>query len=181
LSSLVVAFPKQEVALKIKKLLGQSGYTVTAAVSSGAAALQAMAALDHSILICGPRFSDMMYSELNEYLTNDNRMLLVASAEICDSAPESVVVLGMPLQVHDLLETVRMMDESLYRLRKKQKRKPKVRTKEDQALLNQAKALLMERNKMSEDAAHRYIQQRSMENGTGLIETAQMIVALNSN
>ncbi len=181
MSSIVVAFPKQEVALKIKKLLAQSGFTVASAVSTGAAALQAMASLDHSILVCGPRFSDMMYSELQEYLTSDNRMLLVASAEVCEGAPESVVVLGTPLQVHDLLETVRMMDESLYRLRRRQKRQPKVRTAEDQDLLNQAKAILMERNKMSEDAAHRYIQRRSMENGTGLIETAQMIVALNSN
>ena len=36
----------------------------------------------------------------------------------------------------------------------------------------------MERNHLSEEEAHRYLQKRSMENGTGLVETAQMIVSL---
>ena len=36
----------------------------------------------------------------------------------------------------------------------------------------------MVRNNMSEEEAHRYIQKRSMDNGTGLIETAQMILSL---
>ena len=45
-------------------------------------------------------------------------------------------------------------------------------------LINEAKALLMERNNLSEEEAHRYIQKRSMDNGTGLTETAQMILSL---
>ena len=45
-------------------------------------------------------------------------------------------------------------------------------------MIEQAKAVLMERNSFSEDEAHRYIQKRSMDNGTGLVETAQMILSL---
>ena len=36
----------------------------------------------------------------------------------------------------------------------------------------------MERNQMTEEQAHRYIQKRSMDNGTGLLETAQMILSV---
>ena len=40
------------------------------------------------------------------------------------------------------------------------------------------KRLLMERNGMSEEEAHRYIQKCSMDSGTNLVETAQMVISL---
>ena len=36
----------------------------------------------------------------------------------------------------------------------------------------------MDRNDMTEDEAHKYIQRRSMENGTGLVEISHMILSL---
>lgn len=179
MSSIVVAFPKPELAANLKKILAQSGYRVAAVVHSGSAALAQMNQLDHSILICATRFQDMMYTEINEYLTNDNKMLVIGSVEGLADKPKDMMSLSTPLKVFELVETVRIMDESLYRLRKKQKKQPKVRSKEDEELLFQAKHLLMTRNSMSEEDAHRYIQKRSMDNGTGLVETAQMILALN--
>jgi response regulator NasT len=53
-----------------------------------------------------------------------------------------------------------------------------VRSEEDSQILSRAKRVLMNRNSLSEDEAHRYIQKRSMENGTGLVETAEMIISL---
>ena len=50
--------------------------------------------------------------------------------------------------------------------------------KDEQEMIAEAKALLMERNNMTEEEAHRYIQKRSMDNGTDLTETAQMILSL---
>ena len=70
------------------------------------------------------------------------------------------------------------MEYTITRRRKKLKQIPKERTKEEQELINEAKALLMERNNLSEEEAHQYIQKRSMDNGTGLTETAQMILSL---
>ena len=63
-------------------------------------------------------------------------------------------------------------------MRKKRRMEPKVRSEEEKRMLQDAKELLMVRNNMSEEEAHRYIQKRSMDNGTGLIETAQMILSL---
>ena len=48
----------------------------------------------------------------------------------------------------------------------------------ERAIINQAKALLMERNNMSEEEAHRYIQKCSMDSGTNMLETAQMVISL---
>ena len=48
-------------------------------------------------------------------------------------------------------------------------------------MINEAKTLLMEQKKMTEEEAHRYLQQRSMENATSLVETAQMVKSLSRN
>ena len=84
----------------------------------------------------------------------------------------------MPLKVHNLLSTLDMMVQAQQRIRRKLRSRPKERSKEEQDLINEAKALLMERNNMTEEEAHRYIQKRSMDNGTDLTETAQMILSL---
>ena len=131
------------------------------------------------IIICGYRFSDMMYSEIYEYMPKEFQMLLIASAAgIMEKNVDNLMSLSMPLKVHELLQTVEMMDYTITRRRKKVRQRPKVLSKEDQEMLNSAKTVLMERNGFSEDEAHRYIQKRSMDNGTGLVETAQMILSL---
>ena len=71
-----------------------------------------------------------------------------------------------------------MMEYTIMRRKKKARQKPKERTQEETELIGKAKALLMERNNLSEEEAHRYLQKRSMDNGTGLAETAQMILSL---
>ena len=86
--------------------------------------------------------------------------------------------LSMPLKVHELIQTVETMSYTITRMRKKRRTEPKVRSEEEKRMLQDAKELLMVRNNMSEEEAHRYIQKRSMDNGTGLIETAQMILSL---
>ncbi len=179
MNKIVIAFPKAEVAAGIKKILAQSGYPVAAVCTSGAKTLQAVNDLEDGILICGYRFSDMLYSEIYEYLPSGFQMLLVASAmAVMEKEEEHLVCLSMPLKVHDLLHTVEMMDYRVTRRRKKLKNRPKERTPEELQLIQKAKELLMERNRLTEEEAHQYIQRRSMENGTGLVEIAQMIISL---
>ena len=106
-------------------------------------------------------------------------MLLVASPGLWNGrAPEDVVCLGLPLKVHDLISTLEMMMESLVRRRRKQRLKPLERSREEQELIKQAKELLMDRNHMTETDAHRYLQKCSMDSGTNMVETAQMIMSL---
>ena len=70
------------------------------------------------------------------------------------------------------------MEYTISRRRKKRRNLPKERSDEERQILVEAKAVLMSRNGLSEDEAHRYIQKRSMDNGTGLVETAEMILSL---
>lgn len=177
--NIIVAFPKAENAESIKRILLRSGYPVDAVATTGAQALQFANSLKGGILICNYRFVDMMYTELYEYLPPSFQMLLVASPDVCsDRQIADLMCLAMPLKVHELVQTLEMISYSIARKRKKERMQPKQRSEEEQKLLNGAKDLLMERNNMTEEEAHRYIQKRSMDNGTGLVETAQMILSL---
>ena len=49
MNNIVIAFPKKEVANSIKKILAQSGYTVTAVANTGASALSSMNGLNMGI------------------------------------------------------------------------------------------------------------------------------------
>jgi response regulator NasT len=179
MSNIVIAFPKKEVALNIKKILAQSGYNVQAVCTTGAQALSSVNNLEQGILICGSRFVDMMYHEIYEYLPADFQMLLIASREaVQERDVENLVSLSLPLKVHELLETIEMMEGEMHRRRRQRRKTAHRRSEEEETLLNRAKAVLMERNGFSEEEAHRYIQKRSMENGTGLTEVAQMVLAL---
>jgi response regulator NasT len=177
--NIIIAFPKQETARNIKKILMQSGHHVDAVCLTGAQALQNANELGGGIIVCGYRFVDMMYTELYEYLPDQFEMLLVASPANCGNREiGNIVCLSTPLKVNELLQTVEMMDYTMTRHRKKQRQKPKERSEEERTLIEEAKRLLIERNNLSEEEAHRYMQKRSMDNGTGLTETAQMILSL---
>lgn len=179
MSNIVIAFPKKEVAQNIRKILSQSGYSVQAVCSTGAQALASVNNLENGILICGSRFIDMMYMEIHDYLPPEFQMLLIASpTSIQEREVENLVCLELPMKVHELLQTLEMMEGQIRRRRKRFRSVPRQRSEEDRQMIEQAKALLMDRNKFSEEEAHRYIQKRSMENGTGLVEVAQMILSL---
>ena len=45
-------------------------------------------------------------------------------------------------------------------------------------MIAEAKALLMERNNMTEEEAHRYLQKNSMDSGTNIVETAEMVLSI---
>lgn len=179
MTNIIVAFPKQDTARNIKKILMQNGYHVNAVCMTGAQALQCANELNGGIIVCGYRFVDMMYEELHEYLPKEFEMLLVASPANCGNREiENIVCLTTPLKINELLSTIEMMEYTMIRRKKKSRLKPRERSEEETALICQAKALLMERNNLTEEEAHRYIQKRSMDNGTGLTETAQMILSL---
>lgn len=177
--NVIIVFQKIENGNNIKRVLQQNGYDVYAVCTTGAQVLQHVHNLSGGIIVSGYRFADMMYTELYDYLPPQFEMLLVASAAACDSRErQDIVCVKMPLQIHELVHTMNMMSGVVSRRKKKLRQQPKERSEEEKRLLVKAKNLLMTRNNLSEEEAHRYLQKRSMENGTGLIETAQMILSL---
>ncbi len=178
MAEIIVAFPKLDDARNLRKLLLRNGYDVHMICDSGAQILSAVNELDGGIVLCGYRLRDMHFFEVLDALPEGFQMLLMASpARLQDSDIGHVVSLPMPVRVGDLLDTLEMMLAGCRRRQKK--KKPRGRSENDMRIIGMAKELLMERNQMTEEEAHRYIQKLSMDSATKLIETAEMILELN--
>lgn len=176
--NIIVAFPKMENAKSIKNILVKKGFPVNAVCTSGAQVLQHADLLEEGIVVCAGRLQDMMYIQLREYLPSHFQMLVAASAGVWqEGTVENIVSLTMPFKVHELVGTVEMMANAPTRRRKK-KSSLAARSEEDKQVIQQAKEVLMARNNMTEEEAHRYIQKSSMDSATGLAETAQMILSI---
>lgn len=179
MASVVVAFSRPEDARSIKNILMKNGFEVTAVCTSGAQTLAQVENLSSGIIVCGYRLTDMLFAELHDCLPPEFEMLMVSSpARWTAQMPQNVVCLPMPLKVHDLIGTLEMMMQAQSRRRKKLRQEPKQRNRQEHELILQAKNLLMERNNMTEEEAHRYIQKCSMDSGTNMTETAQMVISL---
>ena len=155
MSSIVIVLPKIEDGKRIRDILAKRGYEIDAVCSTAAAALGEMNNLNGGIVICGYKLPDMFFTDLNECMA-----------------------VTMPLSVYELVNTLEMMLQSAARRRKKERAKPKVRSAEEQHIIDRAKSLLIERNHMTESEAHRYMQKCSMDSGTNLVEMAQMVLTL---
>lgn len=179
MSSLVIVFPKIEDAKRIREILVRHGFDVDAVCTTASQALSEMNDRNGGILICGYKLPDMFFTELHECMPESYEMLLIASSRVLGTCEDShIASISMPLSVYELVSTLQTMQQQVRRRLKKAKAKPKARSKEEQELIDKAKRLLMERNCMTESEAHHYLQKCSMDSGTNLIETAQMILAL---
>lgn len=179
MTSIIVVLPKLDDAKNMKNLLVRNGFSVPVVCTSGA---QALAQLDNyfdGIVICGYRLPDMLYSELHSDLPPGFEMILMASQRyLVECLDNDIMCLPMPFTVHDMVNTVEMMCNTIAYKRRKRKEKPKQRNAEEIAVIKEAKLVLMKRNNMTEDEAHRYIQKHSMDNSTSMVETAQMVLPL---
>jgi response regulator NasT len=135
--------------------------------------------MTEGILLCGYKFNDMLYTELYECLPKGIQMLLTASPRVLmDCQDNDIVCLALPLKVHDLINTLEMMAGTIQRQRRRRRSQPRQRSEEEKKIIDEAKHLLMERNNMTEEEAHRYIQKCSMDSGNTLVESAQMVLTL---
>ncbi|MCI8506428.1 MAG: ANTAR domain-containing protein [Lachnospiraceae bacterium] len=175
MANIIVVFPKTEDAKNIRNILNRNGFHVIAVCTTGAQALNCIEELNDGIVVCGYRFADMRYGELHEYLPEGFEMLLIASERYWGEAAVDMCI-SMPLKIHDLVDTLTMMEETQLRRRRRRRAQPRVRDEKAQAVIAGAKEVLMERNNMTESEAHRYIQKCSMDSGTNMVETAHMIL-----
>ena len=75
-----------------------------------------------------------------------------------------IVCLPAPFKMGDLVSTVRMIEQTQAEKRRRMRRQPpQKRREEDQKAIDTAKAILMERNRMTEPEAHKYIEKQAMD------------------
>ncbi|HIX24345.1 MAG TPA: ANTAR domain-containing protein [Candidatus Lachnoclostridium avicola] len=190
MKGIVIVFSKEEDGKKIGRALERNGFQDAVCCSTGAQALQEASMMDGGIVISSVRLKDMHCSQLREYLPEGVELLVIGSEAMLSDCPPDVMTVSSPIRVFDLVNTVRMMMSRGDRRRgmraggshsQENVRHGKTRSPEDEQAIRKAKQLLMERNRLSEEAAHRYLQKRSMETGRTMAESARMVLVLYEN
>lgn len=179
MTNIIIALPKLEDGRGIKSVLVRKGFSVIGVCVTGAQAISLADGLNDGIVVCGYKLKDMVYSQLRECLPPGFEMLLIASGHLLSECKSiGIVRLSMPLKVHDLISTLEMLEEEIVRRRRKARLKPRARSEQDAAAIKEAKELLMARNHLTEEEAHRYLQKCSMDSGTNMAETALMVLSM---
>ncbi len=179
MGSVLIAMPKAEDAGRIAATIRNQGMLFDISIcSTGAEVLRTANDRDYGVIICTKSLKDMRYMELAEMMPNYFGMIVLTTDMSLEITSDQMVKLIMPFKTRDLLNTIDMIAQGFYRSLRKKKKAPLKRTAEEQKVIDSAKALLMDRNGMSEPEAFRYIQKNSMDSGRSLVEAAQMILVL---
>lgn len=177
MTNIIVVFPRLENARSIRNVLVRNGFSVTAVCTTGAQALSHLEDYNEAVVVCSYRLVDMVCLELFDLMPEGMEMLVVTSPNfISEVNRQGIVCLSTPLKVNELISTAGMMCRSQERVRRRRRQKPRERNEEDQEAIRRAKELLMDRNRMSEEEAHRYLQKCSMDSGNNMAETAKMVL-----
>ncbi len=179
MTNIIVAMSKLDDARNLKSVLARGGIRVTGICVTGAQTLSQVDGLHDGIVICGYKLADMLYDKLYENLPTGFEMLLMAPQRLIDECyGNDIVCLSLPLKSRDLVDTVNMITENIERRRRNKRRQITVRSEEEERIIKMAKAVLMERNHMTEPEAHKYLQKSSMDSGSSFVECANMVLAM---
>ena len=178
MAGIIVVFPKIEDSKAIRSLLVRNGYDNVFYCSTGGKAITLADTLGDGVIISGYRMPDMPYTDILDYVEGRFEMLLVASRQKLLEDETGVAMLEMPIKVRDFLNSVEMMEHNIYAKFSRRKKTPPKRSEEEQSIVDEAKAVLMEKNNMSENEAHRYVQKSAMDSGRTMVETAASILKI---
>ena len=171
---IIVAFENENNRKRICDMLEASGITIRGSCRSGSEAIRAIRKMSGGIVICGYKLPEMTVTDLAYDLGSIAMVLAIAPSqqlEMCRN--ENVFKLPTPFTKSDLVSSVRML---LQLEGKHFKTTPPRRSEKELAEISKAKELLMSRNGMTEEEAHRFIQRRSMDTGAKAVETARIII-----
>ena len=125
-------------------------------------------------VVCGYKLGDQTAELLFDDLSLSCAMLVLASQNLLELMQnDDIFRLPTPVSRGDLAASVRMLLQIGRRLERYVRPR---RSREEQSLIDQAKRLLMDRNDMTEEQAHRYLQKKSMDSGAKLVQTAQLVL-----
>lgn len=168
----VLAFSKDETADKIKMMLDGSGYDVYMVCHSKAELLRTVADMDEVLIIMGYKLPDGTVDDVYDDLMEGQKLMSIVKAERQSSIyNQDIFVVTLPLNRQLLINSVETFVGIIERRKHRAKRTP-----EEEKIIRDAKAYLMETHRMSEEQAHRFIQKRSMDTGAKFIDTARMIL-----
>jgi hypothetical protein len=173
MNRLIVAFEGEKQRELVRETLASGGMAPRVVCQTGAEVIRAAHEVGRPLVICGHKLRDMSADELAYDLGNAAIVLVIAKnvqLDFCEH--EGIFKLPAPFSRSELLTSVSMLRQ----LADKTSATPPRRTASEEALIGEAKAILMMRTGMTEAEAHRLLQRRSMETGERMISVARRIV-----
>ena len=188
MKNLIIALGDHAAAQKIRTILSSSGIPVAGVCTTAAQVILLARRLQGSgLVICQNRYSDHTADFIAEQLLPDYEFLMLTHGDIRTAyAGKGMYALQLPLMRTDLIDSVRMLlsagtkHESVptpeNRSPESGAKDKRVRPPEEMKLIEEAKSVLMARNHLSEEQAHRFLQKKSMDSGCRLTDTARAII-----
>ncbi len=166
----------------ISARLAELGYTRPTIIPSGAEARRRMMESDFELIVVNAPLPDEFGHELcsSAVERTDAGVVLLAKAAAAEQllAPMSeqgVLLLSKPFSNTLFLQAIHLAAASNHRLQLLRQENARMQEKIAQVrLVSHAKCCLVEREQMSEDAAHRYIEKRAMDTRRSRAEIKQI-------
>lgn len=168
---IILAFSKDETIVKFRRMLDGSGFEVCAVAHSAAELFRLLSDVGTVLIIMGYKLRDGNLDDIYDNLRPGQRIMSIVKAEHQDMIEnEEIFVLPLPVGRERLISSVRILLGDL-------DGKPRYdRSAADEVVIEKAKLYLMEKYRMSEQQAHRFIQKRSMNTGSKFADTARQIL-----
>lgn len=175
MEKVVVAFGSERTCHRVRDILEAEGLAMCILCRSAAEVKRVVAKQNISTVICGFKLFDGSASGLYEDLPGNCTMLLVARQDQLDLCGGEIFKLPAPASRGDLIGSVEMLLDPYRTSRPAAPR----RSGEEEEAIGAAKAVLMDRNGMSEEEAHRFLQKQSMDRCVRLTDMARMVLSGN--
>ena len=175
---IVTAFSNRQVSIKIKDILLSNGMHVYKECSSGAELLRLLPQEGVGIVICNYILSDMNALKLREFLPMNYTMLvLVSNYQSSLYNIDGLFYIVSPLNKMDLISSIKMVNQINKKFISYKEKIDKLEDDLDRIkIVERAKGFLMDKFKMSEAEAHKYLQKRSMDSSLKIVDLAKKIL-----
>ncbi len=174
MDKVILAFEGEKTTARVRDILEGAGIAECLICHSAAEVKRLVNKLHIPVVVCGYKLRDETAETLCVDLPLSCSVLVLAVQNLLDMIDsEDVFKLTAPVSRNDLLASVQMLSQMGHRIQRYQQPR---HSEEETALVKRAKALLMERNGMSEEQAHRFLQKKSMDSGAKLLQTARMVL-----
>lgn len=174
MDKVIVAFENVKSAERVREILENSG-TASCIVCRSSSEVKRVVGEQHiGTVVCGFKLPDEsaegMFGDLPSYCA----MLMVAVQSMLDLCQNSDIFrLASPVSRGDLIASVKMLIQMGHRLETFVRPR---RSEEEQSMIREAKAVLMDRHGMTEEQAHRFLQKKSMDTGAKMVQTAKLVL-----
>ena len=171
----ILAFESQANCDRLREVLESSGGFSCIVCRSADQVRRTVRKLRLSVVVCGFKLGDESCEALSYDLPQRCSMLMIAPQarlELCEA--DGIFKLQAPVRRSELVASVRLLAQ-LSAAGKD--RGASRRSQEERELVEQAKAVLMDRYGMTEEQAHRFLQKQSMDEGVRLTDIARLVLA----